>query len=687
MSSTASPLASAIIDLRAELSRRGQRLLVWCDAFEEASLHALLAGLGGQRRLWVGEAGAQPSEGFEWLQPGQARRRLGEECDALVFDAREGFDLDAFGAVAGTLRAGGCLLLLSAPASFSGRFGSRLRRLLENDSGVARLERDRLRLPELPSAPDWRPGRDSLGCLSADQRRAVDGLVALKRRRPLVITADRGRGKSAALGIAAAVRLNQDGGELLVTAPSAAAVESLFEQLGHHAPEGRREGALFLHPRGSLRYLDPEALVEALEQPEPLGGAGSTMLVDEAAALPPALLARCLERFPRIAFATTTHGYEGSGRGFAIRFRQRLDQRTPDWRALELETPVRWAPGDPLEALTTRLLFLDAGIDEAEPAPGEVTIERFDRDRLQQDEAALGELFGLLVQAHYRTAPSDLARLLDQRGVELWGARAGGRLLGVAATLDEGGFPAPLAESVARGERRLPGELLPQSLALHEGLAEAALLRWRRVMRIAVHPGAQRRGIGRRLIERISFDAAGKGIAMLGASFGASPELLDFWFAVGCTPLRLGLKRERSSGEHALMVGRALDAGGAALSRQCREHFCDALAERLAFELRGLEVELAARLLAPPPLAAEPALGVALGRLGLGHAPLAPYRGLLKRHWGSLSERLSEEAREGLLGLLYQGRDEAWLARRHGGEGRAAGEALWRGWCARTVDG
>ncbi|BBI53235.1 hypothetical protein HORIV_56560 [Vreelandella olivaria] len=70
-------------------------------------------------------------------------------------------------------------------------------------------------------------------------------------------------------------------------------------------------------------------------------------MVDEAAAIPAALLGQWLTAFPRIAFATTVHGYEGSGRGFALRFRATLDRLTPQWKALTLNAPIRWRSGDP----------------------------------------------------------------------------------------------------------------------------------------------------------------------------------------------------------------------------------------------------------------------------------------------------------------------------------------------------
>ncbi|RXR92049.1 GNAT family N-acetyltransferase, partial [Staphylococcus saprophyticus] len=143
------------------------------------------------------------------------------------------------------------------------------------------------------------------------------------------------------------------------------------------------------------------------------------------------------------------------------------------------------------------------------------------------------------VQAHYRTTPSDLRHLLDgpDTRVVTLGDAAGPAAVAVVA--DEGGFDAALAERVARGERRPRGHLMAQSLAAHAGSREALTGRLRRVQRIAVHPAARRRGLGRELLAREREAAGDAGIALLGASFGAEPGLLAFWRAQGFRTVRL----------------------------------------------------------------------------------------------------------------------------------------------------
>ncbi|PMR67293.1 tRNA(Met) cytidine acetyltransferase TmcA [Halomonas heilongjiangensis] len=612
----------ALLDHARSLAARRWRGLVWLTgAPDECRSRARALWRSGDwaAPLWVA---AQPPSGLEvrhWLAPSKARTRLGGEQGLLVIDAVSddaGFDPDAFGALAGTLRAGGLLVLMTPPdwgrrpdadyarlaehpyraEGLTAHYLRRLARQLCLAPGVVHWPAaGELRLPPLPIAPAEPPPSTDADCLTRDQADAVARLTRLRRRRPLVLTADRGRGKSAALGIACARLLAGGEPRILVTAPRPSAVAALFERLEALCPEGRRQGHAFVLNAGRVAFLPPDELT-ALTRRGEVGGPGQRLLVDEAAAIPAALLGEWLEAFPRIAFATTVHGYEGSGRGFALRFRRRLEQRTPEWQACHLSEPIRWAAGDPLEALVTRLLLLDAEPGDALDAPP--TLRRARRAELANDESRLRELFGLLVQAHYRTTPSDLRRLLDGPGVGIATLTAGISPQAVLVTTDEGGFDAELAERVARGERRPRGHLMAQSLAAHAGCREALSGRLRRVLRIAVHPGQRRRGLGRRLLEAERQRARHDSIDLLGASFGAEAGLIAFWQALGFCAVRLGLTRETATGEHALMVVAPVSARGERLAADLQARFQRQLPGLLAFELAGLEPEVAAALLA-----------------------------------------------------------------------------------------
>lgn len=686
---------------RQTLKTARHRGLLWlCGPAEAARARAgaVLEALALTDVLWVAAPEADPVKApFEPLMMKKARTRLGTEQGALVFDAFNGFDPDALGALAGTVRAGGLLILLTpenwggAPdpdyarladhpfewPSLTSRYLARLARWLKADKQVARWAvGESLALPTAevtsPAAPA--PVEDA-DCLTLDQARAVAAVTRLRRRRPLVLTADRGRGKSAALGIGAARRLRQGDARILITAPRLASVAPVFERLAALLPEGTRHEQRFVWQGGEVCFVAPDRLMENLES---WGGDGSVLLVDEAAALPASLLHGALQHFPRVVFATTVHGYEGSGRGFALRFRARLDQHTPQWKPLTLETPVRWGVGDGLEQSVTRLLALAAEPPASNGAFEEVYHHRLDRDALACDEPHLQALFALLVQAHYRTSPADLRTLLDGPNIGIETLESApvtgeGRLLAVAVTVEEGGFDHALAEQIARGERRPRGHLMAQSLALHGGVMETATHRLRRIMRLAVVPECQHQGLGQRLVEKVIEGARGEGRSLLGASLGAEPGLMAFWQRCGLVSVRLGLHPETSTGEYPVMMSRPLNEPGAALQRLLRERMAGQLPGLLAFELSALSPAVVAQTLRDQEVvtpASSENVRAQLERLALGQAPLVPSR-------QALAWRLHQALRDRgktvippelitLCGVLWQGRSMTWLAEREG---------------------
>jgi tRNA(Met) cytidine acetyltransferase len=464
----------------------------------------------------------------------------------------------------------------------------------------------------------------------------------------------------------------------VVTAPRLASVASLFKHAAVSLPDAE-------FSRGSLKLADGRELL--FEPPDRLVHADipcDLLLVDEAAAIPAPLLEHMLRRHPRIAFATTVHGYEGTGRGFDLRFSKVLDEVTPEWRRLRLEQPIRWAGGDPLEQRVFRALLLDA-----EPASDEAVanitlhecrIERLDRDLLAADEVLLSQLFGLLVLAHYRTSPGDLRNLLDGPNLEIVVLRQQEKILATALLAVEGGFDRELSHQVYEGQRRLRGNLLPQSLTVHAGLAEAACLRGVRVMRIAVHPARQGEGFGSLLIEEVAALAREEGFDYLGASFGATPELLDFWRRQECLPVRLGLKREASSGMHAAMVMRPLSPAGHQLFIQARQRLARQLPLLLSEPLCELESLLVERLLLEgaggPPLSPDESLwadvtSFALARRDYGNCLLALHSLLLVALTDRCAvEQLSPMQRALLIAKVLQRRPWQTLVHEHALRGR-----------------
>lgn len=598
--------------------------VAWCRDLAAALVTEHLAGTC----WWVGE---QPAPGSESLAWSHARTRLGMEVGQLVIDAFDGFDAEGFGALSGTVRAGGLLLLLvpplekwpdyadpqrqrfalypHPPESVSGNFLARMARVLEREPGIS-LIRQGEALPALPALPLAGRCAEVEGVYaSVDQQEAVEGIKHVATghgHRPLVLSADRGRGKSAALGIAAAQLLHEGVEQILVTAPRIDAAAQIFEHARRLLPgaESRRGNLLWQGKR--IEFVPPDALTLVPRETQ-------LLLVDEAAAIPTPLLEQMLGHYSRTVFATTIHGYEGTGRGFSVRFYKVLDQRTPGWRAQHLSTPIRWAEGDPLEHLSFRALLLDAEAVEREEVATATCensrVERLDPSLLWADEPLLSELFGLLVLAHYRTSPNDLRQLLDGPQQTLFCLRYQGHVIATAVVVEEGELEPALAHEVYLGRRRVQGHLLPQSLANHAGFAEAASMRAARVMRIAVHPALQGRGLGSLLLEQVEQTMQRQGCDYLGASFGATSGLLRFWQQMGLLPVRVGLRREATSGTHSVMVMKPLSKRAEGLFRAVRERFAETLPELLAEPLSELDGGLAERLLATTPPVVHEALG------------------------------------------------------------------------------
>ncbi len=570
----------------------------------------VLDQLGAAERaatLWVAERVAGELQPTPAAQLGQ---RLGGEYRLLVFNAHQGLHPDAFAAAVGTLCGGGDFALLlprlpdwatypdpdrarlaaypHTPEQMGCAFLKRLRRCWNDHPAV------RVVTPETPLALRLAPASSQPLALSDEQTAALAAVERVARghaRRPLVLTADRGRGKSTVLGIAAARLLLGGWSRVTVVAPHRAAAETLLRHaLAEAGVSGPFADALDIGG-GQLMFRLPADCLE-LESP-------GLVLVDEAAAIPVAVLAGLLLHSNRLVFASTVHGYEGSGRGFELRFRDLLTRRMPRWRALRLIAPVRWSVDDPLEDLVNRSLLLDVQLPELDQRAQGTTpvIIKIDRADLSNGEPLLRALFGLLVNAHYQTRPSDLRALLDCPDRHLWLALADDAVVGVLLTVVEGGFDTDMAHEIMQARRRPRGHLLPQSLAVHADLEDILQRRVLRVQRIAVHPALRRRGLGTHLVAQCAGWAEDQGFDVLGCAFAADRALLGFWRALDFVSVHMGARIDPASAAHSLFMLRGLSGAGAALSSVANAGFLTGLPWSLGVSLQNLDSELAVVLL------------------------------------------------------------------------------------------
>ncbi|WLS80020.1 GNAT family N-acetyltransferase [Erwinia pyri] len=497
--------------------------------------------------LWLGDAPLSPLH----CAPAAAKTLLGREFLHAVFDARTGFHAEALAALAGTLKAGSWLLILvpdwqewaSLPdtdslrwseqpsAIASPHFITHLQRRVRQDKAIALLlQHQPFTLPSLPAYPAWQPDETS-------EQQALLETLLISEPGISVLIAPRGRGKSALAGLLAA----RWPGRCLITAPAKVATDVLAEFAGQ-----------------AFEFIAPDRLLAAGPELQP--ESVEWLLVDEAAAIPAPLLHQLVKRFPRVLLTSTLQGYEGTGRGFMLKFCATLPQVT----LLKLNRPLRWAEHDPLERFINDLLLFAEADPQPEAQPVRFTFPE-QSDWLTEPEQ-LSAMYQLLTSAHYRTSPLDLRRMMDAPGMHFVSALQKETVQGALWQVDEGGLSAALAEAVWAGLRRPRGNLVAQSLAAHGGWPAAAQLRSRRISRIAIAPSCRRQGIGREMV--LQSRAQAQGLDFLSVSFGYTDELWRFWQACGFRLVRIGSKPEASSGCYTAMALLPLSEAAEQLAQQ-----------------------------------------------------------------------------------------------------------------------
>jgi len=386
----------------------------------------------------------------------------------------------------------------------------------------------------------------------------------------VAVTAGRGRGKSAALGLGIAAAVGFGYSNIFVTSPSPENLDTLFqfvfkgldalaykEHLDYSAvlgQEGDTRGFvlrvnIFRGTRQTIQYIAPSDAAKL--------GQAELLVIDEAAAIPLPVV-RALMGPYLIFMASTVNGYEGTGRSLSLKLIQQLRTasvaagrpsvrqgqgggwHTPKvgqtqarkhvahqhaasaaggggiagtgQRALKeisLEQPIRYAPGDGVEAWMNDLLCLDATspyrIVTALPPPAACDLYLVNRDALfsyhKLSEAMLHRMMSLFVSSHYRNSPNDLQLMSDAPAHRLFAllgpAPSDGGLPDVLCVIQvclEGGISkSTVTASLARGVRSA-GDLIPWTMSqqfLDRGFPS---LSGARIVRIATHPDATRMG-------------------------------------------------------------------------------------------------------------------------------------------------------------------------------------------------
>jgi tRNA(Met) cytidine acetyltransferase len=587
-------------------SKLCHRQLLVITGQEEWTTNAAVALLGNndiQRILWVTDTQVE----YQNISIKNYRSKLGHEYDWVVLNCFSGFRANAAMALSGTIKANGLMVILCPELlewpnyddpeqinrisygyqhkNSTSFFIQHLISSFYEDSSVAILSAEKF------SGKAFFV-KDSLGKERyCEQEEAVKNIckVALgHRNRPLLITADRGRGKSSALGIAAAKLMQTPNKTIWLTAPQISATEQVFKHAKRALPEGSLIKNQFVYNTSSLTFKPIDALLQNDESAD-------LLLVDEAAALPIHMLLKLAAKFSRIVFSSTVHGYEGSGRGFELKFRQALKKLKPEYKTMHISHPIRWYAEDPLEAFWFNTFFHQSVKQKKTLVETNDPIEfRYvSSQALLEQTNVLADVFKLLIEAHYQTSPDDLQRLLDSPEQKCFILSKGTTIIGVAQIIQEGGnYLTGMASDIANYSRRVRGHLVAQNLASMNNLAEFCLVKQWRISRITIANAYQRQGYGKVLLQNIEQQAKESEVAFITSAFGSNKDLLKFWYNSDYNLAKISYKPEVSSGEHSCICLKPLNVDFLPIFTTIIQHFSDELLFNMDKDLQNLATDI-----------------------------------------------------------------------------------------------
>uniref|UniRef100_A0A6J0SQ24 RNA cytidine acetyltransferase n=1 Tax=Pogona vitticeps TaxID=103695 RepID=A0A6J0SQ24_9SAUR len=401
-------------------------------------------------------------------------------------------------------------------------------------------------------------------CKTLDQAKAVlkfiEAISEKTLRSTVALTAARGRGKSAALGLAIAGAVAFGYSNIFVTSPSPDNLHTLFEfvfkgfdalQYQEHLdyeiiqslnPEFSKAVVrvnVFREHRQTIQYIHPADAVKL--------GQAELVVIDEAAAIPLPLVKNLLG--PYLVFmASTINGYEGTGRSLSLKLIQQLRQQSAQAQAsitaenkmtttaklssartlheVSLQESIRYAPGDPVEKWLNELLCLDClnitRIISGCPVPESCDLYYVNRDTLfcyhRASEAFLQRLMALYVASHYKNSPNDLQMLSDAPAHQLFcllppvppTQNSLPEVLAVVQVCLEGEISRQsIMNSLSRG-KKASGDLIPWTISEQFQDPDFGRLSGGRVVRIAVHPDYQGMGYGSRALHLLRMYYEGK---------------------------------------------------------------------------------------------------------------------------------------------------------------------------------
>ncbi|KAI5127720.1 N-acetyltransferase 10 [Nematocida parisii] len=467
-------------------------------------------------------------------------------------------------------------------------------------------------------------------CRTQDQADAVLTLTETIDKRALIaITADRGRGKSAALGLSVAHAVVKGLNDILISAPHLSNVQTLFQFIivGLTANGYKEQFDFFVeYSKTAKKSIEKISISKTHYQtirfmpPQKLVHSPSMLVVDEAAAVPLPTLKDMLGMYPTL-ISSTTAGYEGTGRALSLKLFKSLNPEI-----IRLEEPIRYRRHDPVEYWLNNALSLSPEIPKMITFPAREKCKVYTVNKAllfsghEETEKILRALSSILLSGHYKNSPNDLQTLADdQHHTLVTLLTEDGRVLGLAQCVKEGSKSALNETQQKYNEKRTEkGNLIPWSLSqyfLDMDIFEQVGLR---IIRIAIHPDAQSMGYGSYLVEEIIrattvntcqstsskntilfSDLAMDRIDYIGVSFGVTQRLLEFWLRLDMKAVYLKHTLCKTTGEHSLIMMRALSTKAQEKVNVYQREFTERFLELLPGCFSTVSTLIALQIIAP----------------------------------------------------------------------------------------
>ncbi|WP_421133970.1 GNAT family N-acetyltransferase [Alteromonas sp. A079] len=525
---------------------------------------------------------------------------LGNEFDIAVLFVHNEFRIGDLMALAGTVKRSGCFVLCCPPfcqwaRTYTANYISHgyqlthspyIARFIDKINQATWIAQHNRRTTSLPNYNKLKVGGEHKKAIASDstdrnfasveQSHTYTALISQWTKESesasAIISAARGRGKSSLLGLFIAT-LCQQGMRICITSTLTENAERIF----HHAEQSDDVTAVsatkLIHSQtnGSIEWVAPD-------NPILYDTAFDALIVDEAASFPIPTLLAILQRHKKWVLSTTTQGYEGSGQGFVNKLIPALQHS--DTIHLTLEAPLRWYPGDLIEAFFNETCLFTSNTVQDLATPNGIRSTILNRSVVSNMtyrivrfadlvEPEVVNVMALLTLAHYQTTPDDAMRLLDSPDTTLCIQTLKNVVTGVAVINNEGGAMLKSVDNaIAEGSRRPKGHLSAQRIALKTTLACDVTKRYWRINRIAIAPSLQGLGLGSTLLSEITAAAYNANVDAVTTSYGTTSTLDNFWLNNGFTIVDKGLKPNKASGETSALAIKPLSLQGNELTER-----------------------------------------------------------------------------------------------------------------------